>query len=70
MLHPFHPLCFDMLLQSVDTSLGYKCKSVVGAKPRVSRPLEVAGKGIRGVGEAAIKEAYTVQNINIISEPQ
>jgi hypothetical protein len=40
--------------------------TVVGAKPCVRCPLEVKGKGIRGVGGVADKEAYTVHTINII----
>jgi hypothetical protein len=40
---------------------------VVGTKPCVPRPLEVKGKGIRGVAD---KEAYTADAINIISQPQ
>jgi hypothetical protein len=37
---------------------------------QVPRPLKVRGKGMRGVGGAAGKEAYTVQTINIISQVQ
>jgi hypothetical protein len=33
-------------------------------------PLEVKGKGIRGVGGVADKEAYTVYTIDIISQWQ
>jgi hypothetical protein len=36
----------------------------------VPRPLEVNGKGIRGVEGAADNEAYTVHTINIISQRQ
>jgi hypothetical protein len=41
--------------------------TAVGANLCVRRPLELNGKGIRGVGGAADKEALSVHAINIIS---
>jgi hypothetical protein len=41
--------------------------TVVGVNMCVRRPLEVKGKGIRGVGGAANKEAYTGHTVNIVS---
>jgi hypothetical protein len=40
---------------------------MLGTKLCVPRQLEVNGKGIRRVGGAADKEAYTVHIINMIS---
>jgi hypothetical protein len=42
--------------------------TVVWTKPCIPLPLEVRGKGTRGVGGVAGKEAYTVQTIDIISQ--
>jgi hypothetical protein len=44
--------------------------TVVGTNLCVPRPLEVRGKGIRGVGGAADKEACTVQTVKGISQRQ
>jgi hypothetical protein len=44
--------------------------TVVGANLCVRRPSDVKGKGIRGAGGVADKEAYTVHTINIISQRQ
>jgi hypothetical protein len=44
--------------------------TVVGANLCIRGPLEVNGKGIRGVGAVADKEIYTVHTINITSQQQ
>jgi hypothetical protein len=41
-------------------------RTLLGTNLCVRRPLEVKGKGIRGVEEAADVEAYTVHSMNII----
>jgi hypothetical protein len=43
---------------------------VVGANLCARDPLELKGKGFRGVGGVADKEAYTVHTVNIISQRQ
>jgi hypothetical protein len=44
--------------------------TVVGKNLCVPCPLEVNGKGIRGLGGVAGKEAHTIQTMNIISRRQ
>jgi hypothetical protein len=55
----------DLALTHVRVSVK---RTVVGANLCVWGPLEVKGKGIKGVGGVADKEAYTVHTINIISQ--
>lgn len=43
--------------------------TVVRANLCISRLLKVKGKGIRNVGGAPEKNAYTVRTTNIISQP-
>jgi hypothetical protein len=45
-------------------------RAVVGANLCSRDPSEVKGKGIRGVGAVADKEAYSVHTVDIISQRQ
>jgi hypothetical protein len=48
----------------------WKSLTVVGANLCAPRLLELKGKGIKGMGGVGDKEAYTLHNINIISQLQ
>jgi hypothetical protein len=64
---------FGYCTQTISQTLYKSCTThvtVVGANLCIQGPLEVKGKGIRGVDRVADKEAYTVHIINNISPQQ